>query len=38
VAKERPSIESVTFVAPLAIHCSSIWVGAVHEIGDAGVM
>jgi hypothetical protein len=38
VANGRPSIDSVTFVAPLDVHWSSTWVGAVHETGDAGVM
>jgi hypothetical protein len=38
LAKSRPSIESVTFVAPLEVQRSSIWVGALHEIGEAGVI
>jgi hypothetical protein len=38
VAKTRPSIESVTFVAPLVVQLSSIWVGALHDTGEDGVL
>jgi hypothetical protein len=30
-------MSSVTLMAPLVVHCSSISVGALHRIGDGGV-
>jgi hypothetical protein len=37
VANRVPSIERSTDVARVAVHLSSIWVGALHETGDDGL-
>jgi hypothetical protein len=37
VAKSVPSIERSTDVARLAVHFSSIWVGALHDTGEDGL-